>query len=101
MQQIFHYKTVNIFSCFLIPVGKITKKTVWRSAFLSKNSTILSKIHAYILPFRRFCPLGFGVYILLTLLLPSRKFKAWNFGEFFLCGPKILLCRILWWSQIW
>jgi len=31
------------------PVGKIAKKTVWRSAFL---------IHSYRLLFRRFCPLG-------------------------------------------
>jgi len=38
-----------------LPVGKITKKAVWRSH--SKFSAILSKIHSYRLPFRRFCPL--------------------------------------------
>jgi len=56
-------------------VGKIAKKTVWRSAFYSKYSAMLSKIHSYILLFRRFCPLG-NSYIYFKYLLFIDVFRV-------------------------
>jgi len=42
------------------PVGKIAKKSSLKKH--SKYSAMLSKIHSFRLPFRRFCPLNFIVY---------------------------------------
>jgi len=58
----FKDKDIDSVELTLIPVGKIAKRTVWRSALLlirhSNCSAILSKIHSYKLLFWRFCPLG-------------------------------------------
>jgi len=40
-----------------IPVGKIAKRTVWRSVFMLIRRSKY-RIHSYRQLFRRFCPLG-------------------------------------------
>jgi len=64
----------------LLTVGKVTKRTVWRSAFMlfrhSKYSTILSIIHSYRLLFRRFC------YYLINLVISLEADSIrWSFFQ--------------------
>jgi len=73
-------KTLN----YNIPVGKITKKAVCRSAFLliphSKYSAIIPRIHSNRLLFRRFYPLGSSLKFNLILILFNTFFQY--FGRF-------------------
>jgi len=62
-----------------IPVGKIAKRTVWRSVFMlirrSKYSAIFSKIHSYRQLFRRFCPKNTLLQTAFSAILPTGMFK--------------------------